>query len=120
MGLRDECRPAARRDVAVVLGGVDGVGDAFERAQGAVDGRGDGGGEIMCNSFGGKKAADAVEGLGRAFHRIVAGGAVDVDVEEGGGERGVFVRPGSPDSMLAMVPSPMDRDAGVVEDCRRR
>ena len=45
-------------DFAVVFGCVDGVGDAFERAQGAVYRSGDGGGEIICNTLGGKKSAD--------------------------------------------------------------
>ena len=75
--------------VADLCGRVDGIGDAFESVQGAVDGRRYRGRKIMCNSFGSKKAADVVEGLRRAFHCIVAGRAVDVDIEEGGGKRRV-------------------------------
>ncbi len=70
--------------------GFDGVGDAFEGAQGGVDGGGDGGGEVMCNAFGCEKCADAVKGGECAFHDVVAGCAVDVDVEEGGGDCNVF------------------------------
>ena len=36
--------------------------------------------------MGGEKPADGAEGLGRGFHHVVTGGAVDVHVEEGGGQ----------------------------------
>ena len=35
-----------------------------------------------------RKRAHGGEGLGRGFHDVVAGGAVNVDVEESGRERG--------------------------------
>ncbi len=64
------------------------VGDAFEGAQGGVERRGDGGGEKAAGAARGEEAADGGEGFGRGFHDVVAGGAVDVHVEEGGRERG--------------------------------
>src|ERR1035441_4641837 len=62
--------------------GVDCVRDAFQRAQRRIDGRGYGSCKKVANATGGKIGADAVEGLGRAFHYIVASRAMHVYVKE--------------------------------------
>ena len=80
-------------DGLVVGGGrFNGAGDAFECAEGGVDGRGDGGGEVVRDSAGGEELADDSEGFGGGLHDVVVGGAVSVDVEEGGGEGGAVCR----------------------------
>ena len=110
--------PTGRDGLQRLLGGFDGVGDAFERAQGGVDGRGDGGGEEMCNASGGKKCADGGERCGGAFHGIVAGRAVDVDVEEGGGQGG-FVGVGIAGFDAGDGAVRVDGDAGIIDGCVR-
>ena len=60
----------------------DFVGEAVERAQCGVEWCGDGGGEVGAGSARCEKRADGVERLGGRFHHVVAGGAVDVNVEE--------------------------------------
>ncbi len=67
-------------------GALDGVREAFEGAEGVVDGGGDGGGEVVSGAAGGEEALDCAQFRGRGVHDVVAGGAVNVDVEEGGRE----------------------------------
>src|ERR1700734_455891 len=48
-------------------------------------------GEVAACSVRRKQAADRLQGFRRGFHHIVAGGAVDVYVEESGSQRGVGI-----------------------------
>src|ERR1700739_529145 len=66
----------------------DFVGHAIERAQCGVDRCGDGGGEKCTGSSRCEKLSHGFEGLGRCFHHVVAGCAMDVHVEKCGTERG--------------------------------
>ncbi len=68
---------------------LDGVGEGFEGVEGVVDGGGDGGGEVVRGAVAGEEALDRAEFRLGGVHDVVAGGAVDVDVEEGGGEDGL-------------------------------
>ena len=69
-------------------GGFDLVGDAGESLLGGCDGGGYGGGEIVTRAPGGEETAYGAEAGGGGLHDVVAGGAVNVDVEEGWGEDG--------------------------------
>jgi len=55
---------------------------ARESAQSGIEGCGHGCGEIAAGAVLGKEAANSAESLGRSFHHVVAGCAVDMHVEE--------------------------------------
>ena len=90
-------------------GGFDGVGKAFEGAEGGVDFGGDGGGEVVAGALVCEESLDFGEAGGGGAHDVVAGGAVDVDVEEGGGKDGFGAdggaRSGTSVEMSSMSPS---------------
>jgi hypothetical protein len=67
---------------------LDRSSDSIEGTKRCIDRCGHCGGEIICYAFGRKKCTDGGKGLRRAFHCVVAGGAVDMDVEKHRCERG--------------------------------
>ena len=71
-----------------ILRVLDEFCQAFERAKCGVDGSGDGGGQETAGAPAGEEFADGGEGFGGGFHYVVAGCAVDVDIEEGWGQGG--------------------------------
>ena len=60
----------------------DFVGQAVERAKSGIERRGDCGGEIGAGSTRSEKRADGIERIGRGFHDVVTGSAVDMHVEK--------------------------------------
>jgi hypothetical protein len=76
---------------AVVCGGFDGVGDAFERSKRLLDRRGDGCREVVSDAVTCHEAAHCSESVGCAFHHVVVDCAVCVDIEEGGRQGRGFV-----------------------------
>src|ERR1035437_1555037 len=65
------------RKIVGGTGGLDGVRYAFERPHCPIDGRRDCRREIMCNSFGSKKAPDSGKRLWSSLHRVVACRSMD-------------------------------------------
>ena len=68
-------------------GRIEKLGKGGERSQGDVHGCGNGGGKVTAGAARGEKAADCGECDGSCLHDVVASCAVEVDVEECGGER---------------------------------
>ena len=84
-------------------GGFDASGDAVQGLLDGFYGRGDGGGEIVAGAVAGEETAYGAEAFGGRGHHVMAGGTVDVDVEERGGEDGDAADGGSVE-MSAMRP----------------
>ncbi len=63
--------------------GGDDSGEAGERTQSCVNGRGNGGGEEVGRAVCGEKFGDDAESLRRGFHHVVTVRSVDVYVEVG-------------------------------------
>ena len=69
-----------------VGGGLDPSGDVIERGEGCVDRSGDGGREVSGCSVTREERGHGLLAGGGWLHDVVSGAAVDVDVEESGGE----------------------------------
>jgi hypothetical protein len=71
------------------LRALDRPGEFFQRGQRFVERRGNRGWAITGDAVPREQALDGGEAIGIAFHDIVAGGAVNMNVDEAGREDGV-------------------------------
>ncbi len=80
------CGDLKRGFIRIRFRRVDGIGQTFERVQRAVDGSGNGGREISRDSMAREQALDRRQSFGRIVHHVVAGAAVDVEIQVTGRE----------------------------------
>ena len=69
-------------------GGLDGGCEAGEGGQEVVVGGCDGGGKVVAGALAGEETRDGRDAVGRGPHEVLAGRAVDVNVEKGRGQDG--------------------------------